>query len=653
MMNAVSQTTINRFSTSNLCPICGGHEKLPRGQGIRCSGYSLPDGNVCCTREEYSNASTMIKYLPASNGWLHRQNGIQTQRKPISTNASKPKTKIHETYDYTDETGSLIYQVCRMNYIDENGQPIIDPETGKIKKTFRQRQPDGNEGWEWNLKGVDKVLYKLPQLIKANKGEFVFIVEGEKCVNSLLSMGLSATCNAGGSGKWFERFNQYLKNHRVIILPDNDEPGRDHAEKVASSLEGTAASLKILELPNLPPKGDIIEWVNAGGAAEKLRKLADDCKQWESEKIKPSKSICFADIQTEEIHWLWPGRIALKKISMIAGNPGLGKSFLTVDMAARVSTGAEWSDRSKGCKGSVLLLNAEDDSADTIKPRLIAAGADCSLIHSIPFSSVSSLTDDIKKIEEAIRELKDCKLLVIDPITAYLGNVDSYKNSAVRQLLATITDLAQKHKIAVVLVSHLNKSNSQQNAVNRISGSLGFVAAARSAWLVGCDPTNSEARLFVPIKNNIGNDKTGLRFEIRGEKQPSLHWDDDVIFTTADELQSQSYDKTEPSPIDTAKEWLHHILSKGPIGAIEIKEMIENTKFSQRTIERAKKELGIKSKKSGYDGIWLWELPEDNPKTANCLQDRQDSHVTELATLGTLGTLGDSELPYQGVFREH
>lgn len=168
--------------------------------------------------------------------------------------AAAAKPKIKETYNYTDETGKLLYQGVRM-----------DP------KDFRQRAPNGKGGWTWSVKGVTLVPYNLPAVLKAHE---VYIVEGEKDVASLAKLGLTGTCNVGGAGKWQDNYSQRLTGKDVVILPDNDKPGQDHALVVADSLCGVAGSVKILTLPGLPPKGDLTDWVAAGGTAAQLQAMA-------------------------------------------------------------------------------------------------------------------------------------------------------------------------------------------------------------------------------------------------------------------------------------------------------------------------------------------------------------------------------------------
>lgn len=155
--------------------------------------------------------------------------------------------RVVASYDYRDEGGSLLYQALR-----------FDP------KGFSQRRPDAAGGWAYRLNGARHVPYRLPELPSADPSQPVFIVEGEKDADRLASLDLLATTNAGGAGKWSDEYGEYLRGRGVVILPDNDEPGREHAAKVVRSLRGVAAGVRVLELPGLPPKGDVSDWLDAG-----------------------------------------------------------------------------------------------------------------------------------------------------------------------------------------------------------------------------------------------------------------------------------------------------------------------------------------------------------------------------------------------------
>ena len=177
--------------------------------------------------------------------------------------AQKPaKKKIVAKYDYVDEAGTLVLQAVR-----------YEP------RGFSQRQPDGKGGWINDAKGVPRLPYRLPELLEAiGKEQTIFVVEGEKDVDNLAEIGIVATCNVGGAKKWYAEHAAFLKGADIIIIPDNDVVGRDHADQVTQSLAGIAARVRRLELPDLPAKGDVSDWLAAGGDAAKLWALVEQAK---------------------------------------------------------------------------------------------------------------------------------------------------------------------------------------------------------------------------------------------------------------------------------------------------------------------------------------------------------------------------------------
>jgi hypothetical protein len=202
----------------------------------------------------------------AAVDWLREELGIQTGGEWPRQGGRR---RLVATYPYVDEHGELRFEVCR-----------YEP------KDFSQRRPDGRGGYINNLQGVEALPYRLPSLAAA---EVVYIAEGEKDADNLVRLGLVATCNPGGAGKWPDGFARHFVGKAVVILPDNDPIGRDHARAVAASLAPVAASVKILELPGLPPKGDASDWIAAGGTAERLAELAAAAPAWRQPDAEPAE----------------------------------------------------------------------------------------------------------------------------------------------------------------------------------------------------------------------------------------------------------------------------------------------------------------------------------------------------------------------------
>lgn len=186
-------------------------------------------------------------------------------------NGKAPKKEIVATYDYRDETGNVVFQAVRF-----------------APKDFRQRRPKEGGGWTWSVKDISKVPYRLPELLAVDPSKTVFIVEGEKDCDRLHKLGMVATTNVGGAGKWRQEYNVHFAGRPVAIVPDNDAPGREHAKQVATALHGTAASVKVLELPNLPEKGDVSDWLQTGGTIQQLQELVNATPEW---KPSPTPTI--------------------------------------------------------------------------------------------------------------------------------------------------------------------------------------------------------------------------------------------------------------------------------------------------------------------------------------------------------------------------
>ncbi len=343
---------------------------------------------------------------------------------------------------------------------------------------------------------------------------------------------------------------------------------------------------------------------------------------------RPAVLQCFNNIQTEAIRWLWPARIARGKLTLIVGPPGTGKSQLGVYLAAMTSRGRPLADGSECHPGNVIILSAEDDPADTIKPRLEAGDADMDRVFILdvvrdtnrqgePVARRFNLQSDMRVLDAEIARLGDVALLIIDPISAYLGGVDSHSNAKVRGLLAYLSAMASRCGIAIVAVSHLNKGNG--SAIDRVTGSGAFVAAARASYLVCKDRDDANARLFLPIKNNLGNDSTGLAFRIEAAELPSgvqtsrIVWEPGVVKVSADEALTAPTNPSARRAVDEAKTFLLEALSQGPQPAKDLRADANGMGLSWAAVRRAQHQLGIRPVKVGYQGVWMWFIPGLGP----------------------------------------
>ena len=279
---------------------------------------------------------------------LERKFGISKQ----TQKSIEPARFMSKCYDYVDENGEIKYQVLR-----------YEP------KTFRQRQPDGNGGWVYNMEGVVPLPYNLPAILK-NKDKPIFIVEGEKCADRLIEMGVLATTSHGGAGKFRSELAQWFEGRDVVIIPDADEAGERHAQVVISQLVGVSKSVRKVDLPELQAKQDIVDWLDAGHTKKELAQLV---KQSEIIADKPAEvpqdivadaPDIFPTYNMEflrnmpPVEWLVDGLLTRHGFAIAYGEPGSGKSFLAIDIALSVAYGRAWAGKEVR-QGAVLYIAGE------------------------------------------------------------------------------------------------------------------------------------------------------------------------------------------------------------------------------------------------------------------------------------------------------
>ena len=322
-------------------------------------------------------------------------------------------------------------------------------------------------------------------------------------------------------------------------------------------------------------------------------------------KPRTFKARRYDTIEAVDVEWLWQDRIAIGKLSLLVGEPGLGKTFCSLDIAAKVSTGSPFADGARPPLGDCAILTAEDGAGDTIRPRLDAAGADVSkVLHIDGVDTVGdsigfpSLKDDLQALEQFLKDTPELRLLIIDPLAAYLGDkIDSHSNTQVRSVLGPLSELAERYRVALLGITHLAKSEAK--AINRVIGSIAFVAAARSCWLVAADKDSEDKRLFLPVKNNLAR-CSGLSYSVIDGR---CQWDSEAVLISADDIGED-----EATPRGEAKQWLLAKLSDGPKPSKWILAQAKADGIAEKTLRRAQKELGVISDKLA--DAWVWRLPE-------------------------------------------
>lgn len=342
-----------------------------------------------------------------------------------------------------------------------------------------------------------------------------------------------------------------------------------------------------------------------------------------------------ADIQPERINWLWPGYLARGKLHVIDGDPGLGKSTLTIDLAARLSTGARWPDgqAGPGAAGTVLL-SAEDGMADTVRPRLDAAGADPTLVSALTgiryfdrssgdlLERLPTLPGDISRLRQAVEQTR-ASLVIVDPLMAYLGgDVNSYRDQDVRRALAPLARTAETTGAAVVLVRHLTKGGGP-NAIYRGGGSIGIIGAARLGFAVLRDPDDDKRVIVACTKANITGQPPSLAYRLADVAQHGcarVDWEDaPVSYTATDLLSAASEGVDERSERRDAAEWLRcYLFDHGGSAAVtDILKAGKGEGISDRTLRRARLTVGATAIRSGFPCRSVWGLETPSSATGN------------------------------------
>jgi putative DNA primase/helicase len=482
------------------------------------------------------------------------------------------KAEIEQRYEYLNADGSVAYVMQRW----------------RNPKTFRA---------EGKLPApADRVLYQLPALAWARSaGATVHIVEGEKDVDRLVSMGLVATCNVGGAGSWLGHYGKSVEDCHVLIIADTDPVGRAHAREVAANCVQYAATVRLV----VPRHGkDVSDLLDAGYTLDEVDELA-----WTEELA----TYVAANVKTRRVDWAWQGYIPLGKLTIVEGDPGDGKSVLTLDLTARWSAGKPLPDGSDPTGPyRVILVSAEDDMADTIVPRLFAAGARLEGVELVPHGATPDkpfeFARDLEALERRVVET-GARIIVFDPLTAFLSaGTDTHNDMQVRHALYPLKALAERTRAAVLCVRHLNKGGQGVKAIYRGNGSIAFTGAARVGFLVGVDPDNPRGRLLACVKSNLALKPPSMRYEIEStpDGTPYVAWHG----TSGVDAQGALDGPKRASEIDdeTAAnnrarqyeiEFLEDLLADGPMAWREIVAAGKAEGFADRSLRRARADIGL------------------------------------------------------------
>lgn len=336
--------------------------------------------------------------------------------------------------------------------------------------------------------------------------------------------------------------------------------------------------------------------------------------------------VTMSSVTPERVTWLWPGRLPAGKLVILDGDPSTGKSTLMTDVAARVSTGATWPDGARNTPAGVLLLSAEDGLADTIAPRLVAAGADLDRVHTLvdvpagrdedghPVRVPPSLPRDVAWIGTLV-ERHGVGLVVVDVLMAYLdARTDSNSDQSVRAALHRLGAMAERTGACVVLIRHMNKSGGT-NALYRGGGSIGIVGAARAAYLVARDPDDPDRRIIATTKCNIAVEPPSLAYRLVSDDRlgcARVEWDDSPVTMTAADLLRSAMDTGDREDRDDIDTWLRDLLDGGPMQSKDVFRAADGAGYSRDQTKRAKKRIGAVAEHPELSGPWYWSLPREH-----------------------------------------
>ena len=381
-------------------------------------------------------------------------------------NGSRSKNrKLAVTYDYRDEKGSLLYQTLKYK-----------------PKDFRQRRPDGKDGWIWNLKGVRLVLYNLRGV---SKTDLVCIAEGEKDADTLNKYGFIGTTNPLGAGKWRNEFNQYFKDKDVVIFPHNDKPGREHAGKIAIALKGIAASIKIIELPGLKEKEDVTDFINKISDTEDVKeRLAIIIEQ--SEPYKPPKTYTHEDAILEDNEFqklklpekekLLDPWLTLNMIALMVGWRGVGKTWFAMGLLDAVTRGIAFGPW-ETVKSVPCLYHEAEMPAQDVQDRFKSLNPDSGrvnplYIYSDAYANLLGLTrsnlldETWRNTVKQILITKDIKLWVLDNLASTTPGIDENAKKDWDPINEWLLEL-RFHGISTILLHHTNKAGQQRGTSAR------------------------------------------------------------------------------------------------------------------------------------------------------------------------------------------
>ncbi len=524
-------------------------------------------------------------------------------------------------------------------------------KTRTADKQFFFAKPDGHGGWITSRKqngdkpvmaGVERLLYRYNELRERSENAStetfrVYIPEGEKDADNLWPLDLPATTNDGGAGKWTAALTAQLKAigvTDVVCLPDNDPPGRAHMQAVARSCTAAGIIVRVVELPGLPVKGDISDWLDAGHTKDELLALVAQAPVWTpgeatEQTVLGGRTLHLtpaSQIKVRPVRWCWQDRVALGTLALLGGREGIGKSLVAYSLAAEVTRGT-LEGVYYGTPRAVIIAATEDAWEFTIVPRLMAAGANLDLVYRVDVATgegteaTLTLPKDLAELERVTRE-SGAVLTLLDPLLSRLdASLDTHKDAEVRQALEPLVAYASATDSTVLGLIHVNKSVST-DLLTTLMASRAFAAVARSVLIVMKDPENETTRLLGQAKNNLGRaDLPTLTFTIgnylaattdEGEVWTArLQWTGESECSIQSAAEAAAASTGDRSAKAEARDWLSDYLTSqgGSADSAKVKREALKAGHQAWPLREARRALRLVCEGRGFPRETWWSLP--------------------------------------------
>jgi putative DNA primase/helicase len=571
--------------------------------------------------------------------------------------ADRAKAIFESAFTAPDDHPYLLAKGIRSHGLrTTDGDLVVPVRSGRTLQSLQLISGDGRKQF---LKG-GRVTGGYHS-IGGEPADTLCVVEGfatGASVHEATGFPVAVAFNTGNLLPVGKRMREKFPGMRLIFCADDDaetegNPGMTKAREAAQAVGGHFA-IPDFGAERPPGATDFNDLARTAGAAA-VRTCVEAAEAVNPAPIaeEPAEHAVLVrgdSIRPEPITWLWQDWIAAGKLHILAGAPGTGKTTLALALAATITCGGAWPDRTRASLGDVVIWSGEDSAEDVIIPRAMAMGADTSRLHIVqgvngpdgrrPYDPAH----DTGALGQALRSIPTVRLLIVDPIVSAVAG-DSHHNAETRRSLQPLVDLAQAHGCALIGITHLSKGSAGRDPVERVTGSLAFAALARVVLMAAREQAEDDKpgrRLLLRGKSNIGPDVGGFAYDLVQDTLPghpgvitsSVRWGV-AVEGSARELMAQA-EESEDDGSDDSKHFLCNLLVNGPRPAKEIFAEAAEAGYSRDQMYRAKKKAGITAKKQGMAAGWRWHLPaEDLGQRAEDSEDGASQSGTTFTTFGS------------------